>query len=170
MNAKIEKAVIDDIPLIMKLFEVCTKAMLKAQIDQWDGLYPTATIFKNDIQKGCVFVIKEKDILLATITLNDQQDKQYHQIDWNTQTDKVLVIHRLAVSPDAQGQGLGKKLCLFAETYGTENGFEVIRLDAYSGNPISCRMYEKLQYRKAKGFCWFHGNKLPFYCFEKKLD
>ena len=167
--AKIEKASLDDVASIMDLFAACTKELQIAKIDQWDGSYPTATIFQRDIKAGEVFIIKDNQKLLATITLNGQQDEQYRLIDWKFRSKEVLVIHRLAVNPETQGLGFGKKLCQFAEVFGLENGFEVIRLDAYSGNPVSCRMYEKLNYHKANGLCWFHGNKLPFYCFEKKL-
>jgi ribosomal protein S18 acetylase RimI-like enzyme len=166
---RIEKAKLEDFQAIMYVFRECTEALLNANIYQWDGTYPTVEIFQNDISEGNVFVIKEKGNTIATITLNNQQDEQYNAINWKYPSEKVLVVHRLAVSPKAQGKGLGKLLCEFTETYGLENGFEVIRLDAYSGNPISSVMYEKLNYHRAEEFCWFHGNELPFYCYEKKL-
>ncbi len=166
---QIVKAKTDDIEAIMDIFKQSTRLLLKANIDQWDWTYPTKAIFHRDIKAGNVFVIKEEKKVLATITLNTQQDEQYYGIKWKYQTENVLVMHRLAVSPDAQGKGLGKKLCDFTESHGAENGFEVIRLDAYSGNSISCMLYEKLNYHRAEGYCWFHGNKLPFYCYEKKL-
>ncbi len=166
---QIVKAKVEDIEAIMSIFKQCTKILLEANIDQWDGSYPTVEIFQHDINEGNVFVIKEDQKILATITLNSQQDDQYKAIKWKFQLEKVLVIHRLAVSPDAQGKGYGRKLCEFTESYGAENGFEVIRLDAYSGNSISCMLYEKLNYHRAEGYCWFHGNKLPFYCYEKRL-
>lgn len=166
---QIKKAKITDIEEILAVFHACTAALLKAGIFQWDGTYPTAEVFENDIKSGSVFVVKKAGQILGTITLNDQQDEQYKAINWKFEAKKVLVIHRLAVSPNAQGMGVGKGLCVFAESFGVENGFELIRLDAYSGNPVSCGMYEKLKYHRADGFCHFHGNELPFYCFEKKL-
>ena len=167
---QVEKAKFEDIGAIMTVFKHCTEAMLKANIHQWDGKYPTSTIFQRDIEESCVFVIKSDVEIVATITLNSQQDEQYQAIKWKYPAEKVLVIHRLAVSPNAQGKGLGRQLCEFTESFGIENSFEVIRLDAYSGNPISCCLYEKLNYHRADGFCWFHGNELPFYCYEKKLS
>jgi GNAT superfamily N-acetyltransferase len=166
---QIEKAKFKDIEAILTVFKHCTEKMLKANIHQWDGKYPTAAIFRTDIANGCVFVIKSDSEILATITLNSQQDDQYKAIKWKYPAEKVLVIHRLAVSPKAQEKGFGRQLCEFTESFGIENGFEVIRLDAYSGNAISCGLYEKLHYHRADGFCWFHGNELPFYCYEKRL-
>lgn len=166
---QIEKAKMEDVEALMTLFRECTEALLSAGIHQWNGSYPTAAIFQKDIESASVFVVKESGKMLATITLNDQQDSQYQTIKWKYPAEKILVIHRLAVSPEAQGRGLGKLLCNFSETFGLENGFEVIRLDAYTGNPVSCGLYENLEYHRAEGFCWFHGNELPFYCYEKRL-
>lgn len=166
---QIEKAKIDDIEALMTLFRECTEALLSAGIHQWNGSYPTVAIFQKDIESDSVFVVKENGKMLATITLNDRQDEQYQTIQWKYPSEKVLVIHRLAVSPKSQGRSIGKLLCHFAESFGLENGFAVIRLDAYSDNPVSCGLYEKLDYHRAAGFCWFHGNELPFYCYEKQL-
>ena len=167
---QIEKAKTEDIEALMALFGKCTKALLSAGIQQWNGTYPTVAIFQKDIEAECVFIVKENDKLLATITLNAHQDEQYKAIRWKYPSEKVLVIHRLAVSPDAQGKGWGKVLCDFSESFGLQNGYEVIRLDAYSDNPVSCGLYEKLNYHRAGGYCWFHGNELPFYCYEKRLS
>jgi len=166
----IETAEVKDIKSILKVFEECTTELLSANIQQWDGTYPTKEIFQLDIKEKQVFIIRNENKILATITLNDQQDEQYEAIRWKYNSKKVLVIHRLAVSPKAQGMGLGKMLCQYSEAYGHKNGYDVIRLDAYSGNEISCGMYEKLNYQRAEGICWFHGNELPFYCYEKQLE
>ena len=42
------------------------------------------------------------------------QGEDYHAIDWSQQVadDEVAVIHILAVSPDAQGKGIGSEMIL----------------------------------------------------------
>ena len=159
----------NDLTSIMVVFQECTQAMLDTGIQQWHFDYPVQASVASDIELNEVFVWKRNSQIGATITLNEQQDKQYTGVDWQFAGARVLVIHRLAVAPWAQGHGLGRRLCQFAEEYGKKNRYQVIRLDAYSGNPISNRLYEKLNYRKANGQCWFHGNKLPFNCWEKEL-
>ena len=111
----------------------------------------------------------DKGTITGTITLNSQQDEQYAGINWRHKSNRVLVIHRLAVLPVAQGNGLGRLLCEFAETFARENGFDCIRLDAYQGNPVSGLLYSCLGYLQADGVCWFHGNELPFLCWEKPV-
>ena len=163
-------AKIADIPGLLELFVKCTDHMLAAGIDQWHYDYPNEQVISKDISTQTAFLIKDKKGPLGTITLNEQQDDQYKKIEWEYSWDKILVIHRLAVHPRAQGLGIGKKLCLFADQFAKTNNYTAIRLDAYAGNPASNHIYLKLGYRKAKGTCEFHNNPLPFYCYEKKIS
>ncbi len=162
-------ALIEDVDSIMDIFIACTDAMVAAGIHQWNYTYPTPKVVTQDIRKQEAYVFKEGEKCLATITLNTDQDKQYENINWSFPSDKVFVIHRLAVHPQAQGRGFGKQLCLLAEQVAQEQGCEVIRLDAYSENTISNQLYLRLGYQIADGYCYFHGNDIPFKCFEKRL-
>ncbi len=163
-------AQVTDLDTLIQLFRQCSRSMLAAGIAQWDDHYPIPQQVEEDIANQSVFAWKKDDLILGTITLNGQQDEQYQDITWQLPAERVLVIHRLAVAPAGQGQGIGKALCRFAETYAADHDYTVIRLDAYSGNLVSNRLYEKLGYQKAKGLCWFHGNDLPFWCWEKAID
>ncbi len=180
----IEPATEKDIVSIHQLFVACTDAMLAAGIGQWHYDYPHEAIIREDVLAGQAFVIREEERCVATITLNTDQDDQYQHIRWRYDSDQVLVIHRLGVHPRAQGKGLATRLCLFAEAFakgevdvkllgGGSSGtaglhrYDCIRLDAYVGNPVSNRLYEKLGYHLADGLCHFHDNELPFYCYEK---
>ena len=165
----IQPAKPSDLDSIMELFRRCTDSMIAAGIQQWDSNYPVANEVEQDIGAGHVFGLKEGNNCLATITLNERQDEQYHSIEWHYQSGRVIVIHRLAVHPEAQGRGLGQRLCKFAEDWGSENGFEIVRLDAYEHNPIARSLYEKMGYRLAGGRCYFHARRLPFNCYEKQL-
>jgi RimJ/RimL family protein N-acetyltransferase len=54
----------------------------------------------------------------------------------------------------------------FAETFGREQGYFSIRLDAFSGNTAAIKLYEKNNYRM-RGTVRFR--KEEFYCYEKNL-
>jgi len=168
-NLRPQLALIEDVDSIMDIFIACTDVMVAAGIDQWNYTYPTHKVVTQDINKKEAYVFKENDKCLATITLNAEQDEQYQTINWSFSSEKVFVIHRLAVHPEAQGRGFGKQLCLLAEQVAKERGHEVIRLDAYSENTISNQLYLRLGYQIADGYCYFHDNDIPFKCFEKKL-
>jgi ribosomal protein S18 acetylase RimI-like enzyme len=74
----------------------------------------------------------------------------------------------MAVHPNHQGKGIGKKLLKFAEDYARNQGFSSIRLDVYTENPSAVSLYEKAGY-KEKGEVTFPFRKVPYKCFEKVL-
>lgn len=166
---EIQRPTPEDIPEIADLFRLATDAMLAAGIDQWNYTYPLSSHILQDLDSQSIFIYEDNDRILATITLDGCQDEQYRKIKWVYPGSKPLVIHRLAVHPDAQGMGLATKMCMFAEDYATRHDFNSIRLDAYSRNPVSLNLYRKLGYKKAGGYCYFHKNPVPFFCFEKMV-
>lgn len=163
----IRKSNVNDLKSTLDLFIKVTDLMLENGIDQWNYDYPNEESIRNDIASGNHFVLTENGVVVGTILVDENQDKQYESIHWNTRNRNVLVIHRLGVLPKAQGQGLAKKLCQFAEEYARDNDYKVIRLDAYAGNPISNGLYSKLGYQRANGYCYFRKKSVPFYCYDK---
>ena len=166
---EISKGDLKDVENTLHLFTSITDTLLEHGIDQWNYDYPDTDTLTADVEAGSNYVIRDGNKIAASIVLNDNQDDQYQKIHWKYRDDSVLVIHRLGVHPEYQGKGLGKKMCLFAESFARENGFKSIRLDAYAGNSISNRFYLSLGYSKANGYCYFRKKAIPFYCFEKKI-
>jgi ribosomal protein S18 acetylase RimI-like enzyme len=151
---------------IMALISGCTKDMEASGIDQWDDEYPTQEAIEADIANHSLHFLRIKDKYCGIIALDGDQPKEYEDIDWKYQTDKVLVVHRLAIDPQWQRQGIARRLMDFAEHYGQTNGYQAIRLDAFIKNPRAVKLYERRGYRKA-GTVVFR--KRLFYCFEKTL-
>ncbi len=167
--SKIRLAEPSDIPILADLFVKVTAQMISLSIHQWNYSYPTKEHVANDVDTKTSYVWLENNSIAGTISLDNKQDVQYKSIEWQGKYEEVIVIHRLAIHPDFQGQGISKALCLFAEYIAFLNDVKTIRLDAYSDNPISTNLYARLGYKKAKGYCYFHGNDLPFYCYDKVL-
>lgn len=165
----IRKSNTDDLESTLDLFIKVTDLMLEHGIDQWNYDYPNEDSIRKDIASGNHFVFSENGVVLGTILLDVNQDEQYKSIHWNTTNNNVLVIHRLGVLPKAQGKGIAKKLCRFAEDYARDNGYNVMRLDAYAGNTISNGLYIKLGYQRANGYCYFRKKAIPFYCYDKRV-
>ena len=167
--SEVSKGRVENVKKTLEMFILITDHLLNHGIDQWNYDYPDLVTLKDDVLHGYNFVIRKGDDIAASIALNDIQDDQYKNIHWKNRSDSVLVIHRLGVHPKYQGQGLGKKMCLFAESYGKERNFKSIRLDAYAGNAVSNNLYKSLGYTQANGYCYFRKKAIPFYCFEKKI-
>ncbi|MEE9374357.1 MAG: GNAT family N-acetyltransferase [Saprospiraceae bacterium] len=71
-----------------------------------------------------------KDGEAGIIVLDDNQDKQYSNFKWPFKAKNPLVIHRLAVQPALQGEGVGvgKRLCLFAEDFALDYEYDSVRI------------------------------------------
>jgi ribosomal protein S18 acetylase RimI-like enzyme len=165
---KIVLAAENDNERIMKLVKDCVRDMVSQGIHQWNEYYPSAAVIREDIECKSMHVAKKSDEILGMITLNEDQPSEYENITWSCQNGRILVIHRLAVSPAFQKQGIGGRLLDYAEKYAIKKGYDSIRLDSYSGNPRALRLYETHQYRRV-GQVHFPMRDLPFYCFEKIL-
>lgn len=161
----IRQAQIQDINEIMNLIKAAIIDMQLQGIDQWDQSYPNQEIIVDDINESTLYVFTEKDNIKAIIVLNEFQNEEYNRIQWQYK-EAPLVVHRLCVHPQFQGNGIAKKLLTFAENYARENGYESIRLDTFTLNKGAVHLYEANHYEK-RGIVHFPKGK--FYCFEKRV-
>jgi ribosomal protein S18 acetylase RimI-like enzyme len=164
---KIVQARKEQIPTVVGLLAACMRTMRNNGIDQWDDIYPNEEIVMKDVNDLSLYVLEENDLCIGAVSLNQEQDVAYQQVNW-LGGEPVLVVHRLCIDPNYQGAGLGSRLMDFAEEHAKRNAYASIRLDAYTGNPTAFRMYERRGYRKA-GQVFFPRRRLPFFCFEKIL-
>lgn len=164
----IDKATIDQLDNVFQIFKDCRISMEKDGVYQWTEHYPTLKIIRNDIQEGYLYCLTQNEKIVGVVNISDIQEPEYKTIHWQNNDGKILVVHRLAVHPQFQKQGLAKKLMDFSEDYATKNNYSSVRLDAYSGNERVLRFYENRDYKK-RGEVFFPKRELPFYCYEKQL-
>jgi ribosomal protein S18 acetylase RimI-like enzyme len=135
-------------------------------IHQWDEIYPDEKTIKNDIKKQQLYLLEDGGHICGIIALNEVQEPEYKNVKWKFD-GRALIVHRLAIEPSCQRKGLARMLMQFAHKFATEQGYEIIRLDAFIHNPAAVGLYEKLGYRKA-GMVTFR--KGDFFCFEIAVD
>ena len=164
----IENATKYDAEVVFELLSRCKDNLLEKGIFQWNTDYPNLENVVNDITKSSLAKLVNNDKIVGVVSFNDFQEPEYSTVDWQIKTEPIAVIHRLAVDPLFQGNGLAKKLISFAEKSISESGFKVIRLDAYSGNEMLLGFYGKLGYKRA-GEIYFPSRYLPFICMEKLI-
>lgn len=168
LNLPIMQAHQEHAPKILELISACVQALRKQGLDQWDEIYPAEEIVRKDVRAGSVYFLEKNGRYLAAITLNEEQDPAYKTIRWQG-GEPVLVIHRLCVHPASQGKGIAGRLMDFAEQYAEQNGYASIRLDAYTPNSASIRLYKGRGYQ-VSGEVYFPRRSALFYCFEKILS
>lgn len=168
MDKKLElrKATLDDLKVIVNIYNNAIEKMNDNGIYQWDDLYPNEEILQNDILNSQMLIGVFDNQIASIIILNQEYDNEYKNGDWQHSDSSFYVIHRLCVNPVYQGKGIGRITIQLIEEYLRKNDIESIRLDAFSLNPIALRMYEYLGYTRVGEVTWRKG---LFYLYEKKL-
>lgn len=161
---EIIKAGINDLKPISKMYSDAIDNLNNVGIYQWDEIYPNELTLKEDIEKQELYKIISDDHLLGAVVINQDTDAEYS--NGHFEDDNYAVIHRLCVAPEYQHQKIGYHAMTLIENRLKEQGVRSIRLDAFSENPYSLKMYEKLGYRKVGNAQWRKG---LFYLFEKQL-
>ena len=159
---------IHDYDQAWQIYVRCRAKLLAEGIEQWTEEYPNEKVLKKDIDNEDLYGIQKDGKWVGLICINEYQDEEYKMVDWKDKMGKVLVVHRLAVDPVYQREGLAGKLMDFAEKYAQEQAYDSIRLDAYSKNPHTIRFYKKRNYQ-VRGSVNFAYRVDPFICFEKAI-
>jgi ribosomal protein S18 acetylase RimI-like enzyme len=132
-------------------------------IHQWDHIYPDRATLQTDIEKRHMQIIEMDGQVAGMLSINDEQSPEYRKVQWHY-PGRALVIHRLTIAPTHRRQRLATRLMEFAERTAEIQGYDTIRLDAFTQNPGATGLYEHLGYKKA-GTVQFR--KGLFFCFEK---
>ena len=163
----IRKARIADLIPVKKITEDCTAALIEQGIYQWNSEYPSLTAFRKDIEKQSLYVYENKGAVIGCIMFSQEKDPLYNSIHWLTDDYKNLYIHRLAVHPNNQKQGIARQMMDFAEAYATQEQIISIRLDTFSKNLRNIRFYKARGYTKLGDVYFVKQSQHPFHCFEK---
>jgi ribosomal protein S18 acetylase RimI-like enzyme len=122
-----------------------------------------STHFKEAVPKTEVF---EQPQIVCVFVINNEFDEAYLNGKWEYNQDNYKVIHRICVKSNYQNKGIGTKAMIKKAENLKNNNTGSIRLDAFSKNPYSLKMYNKLGYRKVGEANWRKG---LFYLLEKIL-
>jgi ribosomal protein S18 acetylase RimI-like enzyme len=144
------------------------KNLLTQGIYQWDDTYPSRALLEADIQSKTMFVLLENHQVIASVSVDTKQPAVYSEIFWNPVTSNPLMVHRLCVAPEKQGQGLGRRMLEFVETYAKEKSHDCIRVDVHTQNKAALATYENRNFKRL-GEVFFPRRNVPFVCMEKVL-
>lgn len=168
MNLNIRTGRTEDLQEIMALIARCVTVMQAGGSDQWDDQYPNREVIGEDLQHGTLFAAESEGHIMGIVVLDESQDEQYRTISWKQDEGPHLMMHRLAVDPEAQGQGVARKLIAFSEEYAMREGYTSLRLDTYAKNKAALKLYQGLGY-DLRGEVNFPDRAASFPVFEKVL-
>jgi ribosomal protein S18 acetylase RimI-like enzyme len=107
------------------------------------------------------------DRIAVAFVLEECCAGDYEPAAWRYDEPRFVVLHRLCVHPDFQGQRVAQTAMDTLEAEVLSRGMRAIRLDAFSQNPVALHLYESRGYQKAGEIVYRKG---LFYLYEKQLS
>lgn len=160
------RATMQDLSDIMALYAAATQHMEEHGIRQWDALYPAESFVREDIEREQLYIGRMGGSIAVAFALEECREEDYEQADWRYREEVFVVLHRLCVHPNLQGQGVSRMAMDYLEQLVLSRGIRAIRLDAFPQNPAALHLYESRGYEKAGEIVYRKG---LFYLYEKSL-
>jgi len=135
---------------------------------QWDDNYPNPATFERDVSLNQLWLAEIGGQIAGLAAITNDQDPEYAQVGWDI-TELSIVVHRLAVDPAFQGQGVAAALMAKAEELAVSRGIATLRVDTNTSNQATQRLFPKLGYRLAGEISLQFRPGLRFLCYEKRL-
>lgn len=139
----VRKGTMDLLEGLDRMYTECKKALLQNQIYQWDDSYPAREHISYHLEQDELYCLFEDDSLVGAVVLNEWQSPEYKRIDWSETDGRFLIVHSFVIHPLSQGKGYSKVLLSFWESEARRKGYNSIRLDCFTRNPVSLSLYEK---------------------------
>ena len=174
MIMKLELATQNDFDAIIAFYDDVTERTSSIErYARWSKRkHPTVEGIRAYIDEGSMYLYRESGAIIGAMALTMYQGEDYHAIEWTqlVPDDRVVVIHILAVSPDAQGSGIGSEMIREAIRLACDKGMQAIRLDALASNTPAHRLYERLgfEYRGKQHLYAENTGWTDFFFFELK--
>lgn len=138
----------------------------KTPFMNWDKNYPNREVFKKDIEKQHLYILKDEKIA-AVIGLNEEKDINYEKVQWDNK-EKILFVHRLFTPYSRRSEGFGKEAIKHAVALAKEKNMNGIHLDTFHKNKVAHKFYEGLGF-EFRGEIPLEGKTGKFYCYELSI-
>ena len=140
------KATIDQLDEVFSVFTNAIINMEKQGIHQWDEIYPDKQVISEDIEKETMYIGKQGNKIAVCFVLCEDCDEAYKNGKWQYPDSKFNVLHRICVDPAFQNKGIAAETIKYIESLCKSQGYDSIRLDCFTENPYSRKLYDKAGY------------------------
>ncbi len=151
------KATKEQIKEVFSVFSAAINNMENQGIHQWDEIYPDLPTITEDIAKNQMYIGMIDGKIAVCFVLSEECDEEYKNGKWQWPDSKFCVIHRLCVNPKFQNQGIATQTMEYIEKLCKEAGYDSIRLDCFTENPYSRKLYDKAGYSVVGYADWRKG-------------
>ena len=131
----------------------------------WDEDYPSNETIDFDLSRDALFVLKEKDKIIAAISL--EEDENVERLEcWNKDLFPSGELARMAVTPSAQNKGIAGMM--------VQRGLDELKARGYKGVHFLVNKRNIKAIRAYAGFAFnvvgeCHLYDQDFLCYEKAL-
>ncbi len=141
------QAQIDDLEAIWQIILYAKESMRQRGSQQWQDGYPFRETIAQDIVHCYGYVVEEQGEVIAYMAISGDGEPTYQKIEgaWLDEAP-YIVIHRMAVSPQGKGKGLGSYLIQEAEKTAVFKGIGSIRVDTNFDNDVMKHILQKQGY------------------------
>ena len=142
-------AVTEDVPRILEIVQTAREGLGRFGIDQWQGPYPGAERFEEDIRLKQCFIAEHDGETAAFFVLSTLPEPSYDDITdgkWSTDVP-YCVLHRAAVAKEYRGSGMSQALMRCAEEQARAYGLKCIRVDTHKKNKPMQNLLRESGYR-----------------------
>lgn len=158
-----------DLKAIWPMVQAAIAHMNAGGNPQWGPDYPTIAHFAQAIADQELYAACGADgTILGVAVLNTEQESCYNDLSGWQAPLPALSIHKVAVSPDAQRQGVASALFQYAFSLARAQGLRSVRIDTYCLNGKMQGLLGKLGFHYV-GNIHFEGRPLAFRAYEKLL-
>ena len=129
------QANLQDFDACWRLIDTARWKMMADGRHQWTAEYPSRELIIADIKSGEAYVLTDEDDVKTYGVVAQNGEPAYEQstAEWLTKGD-YMVIHRLAVSPNARGKGLAKQFFQGVEAMCRQQNMHSIKVDTNHDN------------------------------------
>lgn len=164
---KLSKATLNDFHSIWNIILYAKETRKTEGSTQWQDGYPNENTIKQDIINHNAYIIKKYNDILAYVAIIFDKEKAYENIEGNWISNyNYTTVHRMAISENAKGLGLGTIIMKEVEDISKNNNIFSIRIDTNYDNKPMLRIIEKLNYTFC-GYVYYRNSQRM--AFEKVL-
>jgi len=142
-------ATAQDIPRILEIVQDARESLRRYHVDQWQGDYPAAENFEEDIRLGQCFVLTHAGEVFGFFVLSTAPEACYEEITdgkWSAELP-YCVLHRAAVAKAYRGSGAAMALIRCVEDQARAYGLKCIRVDTHRKNKPMQTLLRESGYR-----------------------
>ncbi len=129
-------AAAEDIPRILEIVQDARESLARYHVDQWQGPYPGAERFEEDIRLQQCFMLESAGERFGFFVLSTLPEPDYDRITdgkWSADMP-YCVLHRAAVAKEFRGSGAAQALIRCCEAQARVYGLKCIRVDTHRQN------------------------------------